>query len=897
MAKLFLINLFFVVTLFASVETVRVQLNWKPQFEFAAFYVAKEKGFYEKEGIDVEILPGGPHLHRSSAEIVLQGDADVGVDYGGLLADIANGKRLRILGALFEHSPLVLLVKGGRKSTLLDLDGSDVFLNPHEHMRSAVSLMLERSGIRYRRKPFDWNAFLKEPRAAIDQFVGTKSYEMRRRGIPYTIIDPGMYGYDFYGDFLFAREALWQEKPLLMRRFVMATMQGWHYALTHPDETVGILKRTIPDADTGALRYEARHYLPFVTTDAGKIGLLRREKLKLMLERYAEMERIAKAPKIEEMVDPLFLENGSVNLRDRQWMSRHILHYSETDWPPLTIRRGNRLEGIIPDYLQLVYERTGLLMRYVPYGRWSRVLEDVRSRRLDMAAATGVTKERRCYALFTMPYDSYQFAVALPVGQEGFNTPKDMKNLKIAVGRNYTVQAYLRKNFPYIHLVTVENTLEGMRKTVRGEVDGVADIEPVLRYLIGENNFANLQISTPFKEPFVLRGMIRRDYPEAVTVLNKGLMQIGNEEKVQITSRWLPVSVYREKYPWLMWPLAGLAFLVLVMAYLLYRMRREIALRKRVQRDLQEMLDIVDRYVLMSKTDRDGNITYVSSAFCDLTGYAREELMGRDHSLLRNPSTSRELYRKMWETIESGEVWEAEELCNRRKDGSEYWVHAHIVPIMDKKREITGYMAFRRDITPYKKMEELAHRDMLTGFYNRRAFNIMMEERLRELKRKGGGLVFGIYDVDRFKQYNDLYGHQAGDEVLMAISRAVQGVCKRSSDLLFRLGGEEFGIVMEPESDIGIDLCASRIVERVRELRIPHRGNPPYHIVTISLGVVISRIGQGANVRFEEIYSHCDRVMYRVKERGRNGYAMERLNIKREPKGETAEMSAGSGGS
>ena len=110
---------------------------------------------------------------------------------------------------------------------------------------------------------------------------------------------------------------------------------------------------------------------------------------------------------------------------------------------------------------------------------------------------------------------------------------------------------------------------------------------------------------------------------------------------------------------------------------------------------------LVDENIIMSTTDLDGHITAVSTAFCEISGYKREELIGKPHSIVRHPDTPSELFRTMWETIQSGNTWHGE-LKNLKKDGNIYWVEVTVAPEYDLNNTIIGYSAIRHDIT-YKK--------------------------------------------------------------------------------------------------------------------------------------------------------------------------------------------------
>lgn len=117
-------------------------------------------------------------------------------------------------------------------------------------------------------------------------------------------------------------------------------------------------------------------------------------------------------------------------------------------------------------------------------------------------------------------------------------------------------------------------------------------------------------------------------------------------------------------------------------------------------------LRIIDKYILMSETDTEGFITNVSRAFCNVTGYSKEELIGRPHNVLRHPDTPHILYKNMWDTILAGKIWEGE-LKNKDKFGNSYWVKARVVPKYDKHNKIIGFISFREDVTSKKQLDKL----------------------------------------------------------------------------------------------------------------------------------------------------------------------------------------------
>jgi diguanylate cyclase (GGDEF)-like protein len=167
-----------------------------------------------------------------------------------------------------------------------------------------------------------------------------------------------------------------------------------------------------------------------------------------------------------------------------------------------------------------------------------------------------------------------------------------------------------------------------------------------------------------------------------------------------------------------------------------------------------------------------------------------------------------------------------------------------------------------------RKLNIFANNDGLTGLSNRRYFDENIQELISVHRNTMSYLSFILCDVDFFKQYNDIYGHVAGDDVLRAISQVLQREIKRPTDLSFRYGGEEFGCVLSATDFKGAAGIAQKILQGVRDLSIPHRGSEKYGIITVSLGIV--SLIPSRRTAPEEIVELCDKQLYQAKHKGRN---------------------------
>lgn len=285
----------------------------------------------------------------------------------------------------------------------------------------------------------------------------------------------------------------------------------------------------------------------------------------------------------------------------------------------------------------------------------------------------------------------------------------------------------------------------------------------------------------------------------------------------------------------------------------------------------QSYIQLLDRYVAVSKTDVNGVITCVSEAFCKITGYEKEELLGSTHALLRHEEVGHSFYNRLRQTIASGEIWRGE-ILNRRKDGQEFWTYAIITPEVDEEGKVNGYICIRHDCTDKKRLEELSLTDDLTGLYNRRHFNFEFESRLSRAKRTGVGFTVCLLDVDNFKKYNDTYGHDRGDEALKLISHTLRHRLKRATDAVFRIGGEEFAFLVETKAKRCGNETAVMVKEAVEQLKIEHANNSPFGYITASIGTVSVNFKNDKQhgIGTSDIFRLADEALYKAKAAGRN---------------------------
>ena len=266
--------------------------------------------------------------------------------------------------------------------------------------------------------------------------------------------------------------------------------------------------------------------------------------------------------------------------------------------------------------------------------------------------------------------------------------------------------------------------------------------------------------------------------------------------------------------------------------------------------------------------NKDRVIVRVNKKFTKLFGYSSDEILGKQTVTLTPSVEKFEEYAQYFVQTKEG-IIKSEELEYKKKDGTLFWVKLEGNPInkdVDEPLILWSFLDITKEVYYRKELERLASTDPMTQLYNRRYFSELATTVVKLAKRSG--LVYSIImvDIDNFKRINDTYGHAVGDEVIVALAKAIK-YNSRESDIVSRWGGEEF-IVLLPQTDMkGAMVIAEKLRENVQNLHVVTPSEEKLSF-TISLGV--ASVDMDACCHLEELINNADKALYIAKGNGRN---------------------------
>lgn len=783
----------------APLEKVSIQLQWMDQFQFAGYYMAKEKGFYKNAGLDVSILPF-EFGTSSSIDDVVDGKAEFGTGRTSLLAEYFRGKPVVGLAAIFQDSPLILLARDDTGiKTPEDIRGRKVMIrqNNVEDTISIVSFLymhgITSADYIDQMHSYDLKDLINKKTDLVTAYISNEPFRLKELGVPHRIFHPKDYGLTFYEDILFTSQDQIEKYPERTVAFTKASLEGWEYAFKHIDETANFIyrnynsqKKSLPN-----LIYEGHELKKLAYTPGTVLGEMNQIKLKKIEAAYRLLN--INLPKNKSLDGFIWAQTSPENLKRIYFTSKEqafiqnttVKAATTTNWPPFAFVNASsqKAAGIGFDYWQEIVTAAGLQTDIAHFSDFSKQLKSLKDKQVDLMYSSGITEDRLKYYLFTEPYAKFPISIATSKEENFIQSVQDLKGKKIAIGNNFTAHKMMLKAYPDLTYVPVKNAQEGLLLVSQGRAYAFVDIMPTLVDAINKHGFTNLKISGNTDLLFELRLMVRNDYPELVSIANKVIRNFSPDLKRQILNRWINVK-YEQAFDYKKFLPYATAF-VLIIAFIMFSLNKSRQRAKKSNKELIRHVDESSKELRNSKgqvlklsqaleqspslvfiTNTDGNIEYVNAKFMETTGYTRAEILGQNPRILKSDHAPRSLYVELWRTITAGETWRGE-IRDRCKDGSLFWASVSVSPILNEDCEIAHFLAIHEDITKHKEAEAAMKLAVEQSEIANRSKTEMLANMSHELRTPLNAIigfsdtminqVFGPFTNEKYMEYaNDI---------------------------------------------------------------------------------------------------------------------------------------------
>lgn len=627
--KVFFLSVLLFSSLYSSdgIKKVSLQLQWKYQFQFAGYIMAKEKGFYKNAGLDVEIKEWSYGIN--TVDEALKGSSQYAVARATSMIDISKGKDIVYLAVIFQSNPLILLAdKSSGIATVKDFTGKRMMSSGDMNTdASFISMMMSQgvniNDITMQKPSYDVKDLINGKTDLMASYITNEPYVIKELGGEPVIFNPKDYGFDFCNDIVITSQEYLKKEPEEVKSFKEATLKGWEYAFANIDETVDLIfnKYNTQNKSKAALVYEAKELKKLAYFQTNRIGKIDQNKLEKIYDVYKLLGLVKNNINFNKVVyNELTLDLQLTN-KEKEYLKNKgsITMCIDPNWMPFEkFDDKGRYTGMSADYYKLFEKNLSTKFNVIRTDSWSETLEYAKQRKCDILSLVMETPERRKYLNFTTPYLTTPLVVATKLDVPFVNDVNDLKGKKIGIPKGYAFAELLKNKYPYLNIIEVENIEEGLSKVNKNKLDAYVGTLASVGYSLQKDFQGELKIAGKFSENWSLGIGVRNDDRVLLQILQKAVNNLDSNQKREILNKWISVKYEKGIDYTLIRQILFVFFL-----FVLYVLYKQYLLKKSIK-ETGELIDATMEAILISKN---GKCLDVNKSAVDLFGYSSKSEM------------------------------------------------------------------------------------------------------------------------------------------------------------------------------------------------------------------------------------------------------------------------------
>ena len=553
--------------------------------------MAKEKGFYEKIGLDVEIKKY--NLSTNVLNEVLEKKADFGVNSSSLIIKKSLGKDIVILGSIFQSSPLIILaLKDSRIKNIHDIKNKKLMMTSEQYEAAPLQSMLISENISLKSinlidHSFNVDDLINKKTDFMMAYTTNEPYLLKEKGYESQIFHPKDYGFNFYEEILFTSKEFANNNPKLVKDFYDASISGWYYAFENIDETAQLIyeKYNPQNKSLASLIDEAKEMKKLVYDKENKIGTITKERINLIINTYKVLGLMKNSIDIDDLIYTKHLNNSfTLSKEESDYLKnkKEIKFCIDPDWMPFEKIEDNKHIGISADYVDIIESKLNVPITLVQTKSWSESLSKAKERVCDIIPLIVKTDNRDKYLNFTSPYIKLPLVMAGGIEDSFIEDINQYKNKKIGISKDYAFGEILKAKYPHLNFVEVENMKDGFEQIQKGQISGFIENLTTIGFAIQKNYIGQIKIIAKLNETLEAGISSRNDEPILNSIFQKALDSIDSEKREEIYNKWVYVNYQKEtnydSLNKLLFIIIGfiLIFILFYRQYLLKKMNEEL---------------------------------------------------------------------------------------------------------------------------------------------------------------------------------------------------------------------------------------------------------------------------------------------------------------------------------
>jgi len=538
-----------------ELEKVSLQLQWKDQFQFAGYYMAKEKGFYKDAGFEVEIRKFDFKI--DPVDSVNSKQATFATGRSSLISAYSKRKDIVAIAAIFQTSPLVFISKKSSGiNTIKDFNGKRIAFADYD-MHAGVYTMLKSQKMNFNNIKIiiskDKLKLFREGKVdIISVYDSNEAYILEKEGIKLNIFNPFDYGFDFYSDILFTHSQFAISNPKKVDDFKNASLKGWRYAFNHIDETVNFIYENYnaQNKTKDELRYEAEILKEHAYKSNKNLGDINSHKIQRISDMYSFLGFLENKIAIKELI--FQYDKLKLTPKEKEYIKKKkVLNICiNNDWLPYEKIIEGKIFGISGEYLEIIKNKLEVELNIIPmFGTdGGKLFYEKNNCDMKSTLVVNILNKERYYFKPSKIFLHDHIAIATKINQEFVQDINSYKDRKFLILKGYhKIIDFMEKEYPFVNFELVDSQEEALKMVENEEAFAFIGDSFSLSHYIQKYKSNTLKIMMDIGSLEFGIGVDKQD-DILYSIVNKILDSVGEKQRQKIKNEWISTIDEKESY-------------------------------------------------------------------------------------------------------------------------------------------------------------------------------------------------------------------------------------------------------------------------------------------------------------------------------------------------------------
>ena len=591
---LFLIIYIFTVQTQAN-EKITLYLDWLNQFQFAGYYVAKEKGYYNNFGLDVNIKEFS--YNSNVLKEIMNNEATYGVGKSSLIIDKFNNNDIILLSAIFQKSPMVLISLADSNIKIpKDLKNKNIMITDDAITSATINSMIVSDGVKLKdiniqKHSFDINDLINKKTDSMACFLSNEPFILEKQNINYNILNPNEYNFDFYEGILYTSQKELLNNPNRVYNFNKASLKGWYYAFEHIEETAKLIyeKYNTQNKSLDALIYEGKVLRELSKIDEKLLG-------NIDAKRIDEIKRFYTILGLNNQNSTFDTNSIVLNKTNIMFDNSQTKYLENNNFAllidnarniPFSFRLNNKLTGIEIDIWNLISKKISKepLIKEISVNNMNYPTQNS----VNVQFVYGSEKKETKGYLLSEAIAQIPIVLVTTDNKNLITSLSNLKHVQIGVLKNLDIISTLQKEYKNIEFIPIENTEAGIYKLEKNQIFGLIDNLYTISHKINKD-YSNVKINSLLDYELNLYLQVLQKDSAFMNIINNAINRFTKEDIDAILNNYQFI-LYSEQVDYYLIFKIVLPLMLLLVLFVYYniKMREEIEKRKKIELQLSEL--------------------------------------------------------------------------------------------------------------------------------------------------------------------------------------------------------------------------------------------------------------------------------------------------------------------